>query len=218
MENNIWFTSDQHFNHKNIIRLAKRPFNSLDEMHSELINRHNSVVNPNDTVIHLGDFSFCSTTKTREILSKLNGRHILVLGNHDRGITSAINAGFVFSTTEMHFRVNGEKVLIKHYPYRPSVWKILWSLLINKYHDIRYLSRRPINNGHWLIHGHTHQKNKLRNKMIHVGVDSWNFYPVSIKQIESMIGQKKEINKNNYLQKIIKVFQKFTDKITRKQE
>ena len=53
---NIFFTSDSHFGHENIIRFCKRPFNSVREMNEELIHRWNSKVRPNDIVFHLGDF------------------------------------------------------------------------------------------------------------------------------------------------------------------
>jgi calcineurin-like phosphoesterase family protein len=58
--NKLWFTADPHFNHKHIIRLSKRPFQSLDEMHYELITRWNSVVKKDHTVFLIGDFCFGS--------------------------------------------------------------------------------------------------------------------------------------------------------------
>jgi calcineurin-like phosphoesterase family protein len=53
----IWFTSDSHFGHDAIRRLADRPFASLDEMDTALVDRWNGVVRPGDTVWHLGDFA-----------------------------------------------------------------------------------------------------------------------------------------------------------------
>ena len=80
-----WITSDTHFYHKNIIRYANRPFKDVKEMNNEIIRRWNSVVGKNDIVYHLGDFSFGNRRQKIEILSKLNGRIILLKGNHDRG-------------------------------------------------------------------------------------------------------------------------------------
>lgn len=54
--NNIWFSSDHHFNHKNIIDYCKRPFQSVEEMNIALIENHNKFVNKNDDVYFLGDF------------------------------------------------------------------------------------------------------------------------------------------------------------------
>jgi len=75
-----WFTSDTHFGHNKIIEYCKRPFKSLEEMNETLIKNWNEVVKTDDTVFHLGDFSFRGfhTYKNR-----LNGNIILVQGNHD---------------------------------------------------------------------------------------------------------------------------------------
>lgn len=80
---NTWFTSDTHFGHKNILEYEKehRPFASLEEMHEVMIERWNYVVKPKDKVYHLGDFAF--GRKNISIAGKLNGRKILILGNHD---------------------------------------------------------------------------------------------------------------------------------------
>lgn len=54
---NIFFTSDTHFGHNNIIKLSNRPFSSVEEMNEGLIERWNDVVGAEDIVYHLGDFS-----------------------------------------------------------------------------------------------------------------------------------------------------------------
>lgn len=69
----IWFTSDQHFYHKNVIRYCNRPFKSLEEMHETLIQNWNKVVGPTDIVYILGDFAFCGVARMKEIVSRLNG-------------------------------------------------------------------------------------------------------------------------------------------------
>lgn len=81
---NVFVTSDTHFYHGNIIRYCNRPFSSVEEMNEKLIENWNSVVGPNDKVIHLGDFCFGNKTKVKEVFSKLNGKIDLVMGNHDR--------------------------------------------------------------------------------------------------------------------------------------
>jgi len=79
----IYFTSDQHFGHKNIITYSNRPFENEREMDNYIINKYNERVSPDDTVYHLGDFGICEDWRKREILVQLNGKKILVLGNHD---------------------------------------------------------------------------------------------------------------------------------------
>jgi len=78
----IWFTSDTHFYHKNIIKFTNRPWNTVEEMNNALINNWNEVVKPNDTVFHLGDFAFTSNGNWKKLINELNGKIYLILGNH----------------------------------------------------------------------------------------------------------------------------------------
>lgn len=82
----IWVTSDTHFNHKNILvyEAANRPFANKHEMDNALIERWNERVGKDDIVLHLGDFAFAGANKIQEIVSRLNGKIYLLLGNHDR--------------------------------------------------------------------------------------------------------------------------------------
>lgn len=94
-EQKIWVTSDTHFNHKNIIAYENRPFPSVPDMNNELIKRWNSVVGPDDIVIHLGDFALGPTADLDWLIPSLNGHKILVLGNHDHASQQRfLNAGF----------------------------------------------------------------------------------------------------------------------------
>lgn len=79
----IWFTSDTHFSHHNIIQYCNRPFKDTDEMNKVLIQNWNNVVMPDDIVWHLGDFALGDKTKIPEIVQKLHGNIRLVKGNHD---------------------------------------------------------------------------------------------------------------------------------------
>jgi len=79
----VYFTSDLHFDHANIIRYDNRPFKDVNEMNTDLIRRWNARVKEDDTVYILGDFSWSGPQKTEEILKQLTGKKILVKGNHD---------------------------------------------------------------------------------------------------------------------------------------
>ena len=80
----LFFTSDLHFYHKNIIDFCSRPFENIEHMNAMLIKNWNSVVQPDDDVIIAGDFMFSSNLEYLEnILNQLNGTKWLVLGNHD---------------------------------------------------------------------------------------------------------------------------------------
>ena len=105
----VFFTSDTHFNHKNIIRYCNRPWNSgkdangqlivsddnVNEMNEAIISSWNKVVPQNALVWHLGDFALGDRSKIPEIVARLNGRINLVLGNHDhKDVKRFLNAGF----------------------------------------------------------------------------------------------------------------------------
>lgn len=85
-----WFTSDLHYGHANIIRYCNRPFKNVEQMNKTLVDRWNSIVKPEDTVFHIGDFVFYGgkeapegITKAQEIQNMLNGTVIHLQGNHD---------------------------------------------------------------------------------------------------------------------------------------
>lgn len=189
LKNKVWFTSDLHFWHKPILRedFDNRPFKDLQDMEDGLIKNWNSVVGKEDIVIVVGDVFFCGTQKAREIMNKLNGTKILVTGNHDGSQQSMYNAGFDFVCEKMILKIAGQEVLVSHYPYKYHWFRNWISKNIFRRKMPRYMDRRPENRGGWLIHGHTHSKEKLKNKMIHVGCVAWDYKPVSISTIESII-------------------------------
>lgn len=75
--------SDTHFNHTNIIKYCNRPFKSVEEMNKAIIKNWNETVSNRDVVIHLGDVALGSKEETKKIIQQLNGRKILIKGNHD---------------------------------------------------------------------------------------------------------------------------------------
>lgn len=183
----IFFTSDHHFWHKNIIHLCNRPFSSVEEMDAKMIENWNSVVAPSDTVYYLGDFSL-DPRAVKEILPLLNGKKHLIQGNHDKcfkGKDKLINyykeAGFESVKHRDTIKIWKYQVLLCHFPYKDNP-------------EAKYYDKRPEDNGNWLLHGHIHEKGKFKNKMINVGVDVWNFTPVSLEQIEKHM---KSIDKEN---------------------
>lgn len=193
IENNVWFCSDLHLGHKNILKLCNRPFKDLDDMHNALIKNWNFKVLPEDTVYILGDFSFLNIGLSTSILSKLNGKKILILGNHDQASSRMLRMGFAAVCEEMVIRERGIVFRLNHYPYiNKKSWlrKLLYRVLRHKEKDNR---KRPVRgNENWLLHGHTHiVKNKLNNnaKSINVAWDMWNYYPVSVNEIIELINK-----------------------------
>lgn len=78
-----YVTSDHHFHHSNIIKYCNRPFDSVEKMNSEMIERWNKKVNKRDIVYHLGDLTFKGKEVANSLNNKLNGKIVLIRGNHD---------------------------------------------------------------------------------------------------------------------------------------
>lgn len=193
----IWFRADDHFYHNKVIAFCNRPFASLDEMHAHMIAEHNKRVNKKDHVYFLGDFSFSGTTKTTDILSKMNGYKILIKGNHDMAAHKMIACGFNEVHENIHFMLpGGQTVFLSHFPYHPmSSYKNHDGIIETQYEDDgsdrRYLHKRIVDDGSsWLLHGHVHEDWKINGRQINVGVDQWDYKPVSVEQILTLMNEK----------------------------
>lgn len=164
-----WFTSDMHFGHENIIKYCNRPFKSLDDMNTKLINNWNERVKPEDIVYHVGDFCFHSgreggKVKAKVWESKLNGSIYHVYGNHDsnNGVKSILLSGILV--------IDKQLVFVTHKPPK---------------------SRLDIPDGcKYVLCGHVHEKwdynytieqNPLL--MINVGTDANKFRPIGLDEI-----------------------------------
>ena len=112
-----YFISDTHFGHLNIIRFDNRPFITLEEMDGKLIENWNNVVNRDDTVYILGDFSWYKADKTTEILKQLKGHKRLIKGNHDKFLHNAeCKKQFDSIVDYDEIKVDNKKVVLSHYP------------------------------------------------------------------------------------------------------
>lgn len=184
-----WFTSDLHFGHKGILDYCKRPFFSLDEMHEVLIRNWNASVSNEDTVFVCGDLALCPFRDFEPLAKRLNGRKYLIRGNHDGYSEGQYNkVGFeVFH--EIKMKIAGNMVRLSHYPYALPWYKRLFAFKS----ELRFMDKRPPRvEGEVLLHGHTHTKYKQRDNRIHVGVDAWEFHPVSMRDVESLLGKMKK--------------------------
>lgn len=86
----VFFTSDLHFGHENVLRFDNRPFQTVEEMDAELIRRWNAKVGKGDLVYVLGDFIWkTSTDNAPALIKSLNGQIVLIKGNHDRFLHNA---------------------------------------------------------------------------------------------------------------------------------
>jgi calcineurin-like phosphoesterase family protein len=162
-------------------------------MNEAIIKNWNDVVKPEDTVYCLGDISL--SFKPIEIYSgRLNGTKYLVPGNHDF-CHSYHKKGGRNPETRKHwierYEAHGWKVLPEQ-----TTLDIPGVAIVNVCHhpyvllgpgDDKYANWRPNDDGRWLICGHVHEKWKVVDKMINVGVDQWGFKPVAITEIEKII-------------------------------
>lgn len=158
----LFFTSDTHFSHERIIQLCNRPFSSIEEMDEKIIENWNDVVKPNDTIYHLGDFSFNKEKKDSHFLHRLNGKKHLIKGNHDK--QPSIKDGWSSINDYLKIKFNKKRIILCHYPLRE--WDGFFS-------------------GAWHLYGHVHGKlSPLENtKSADVGVDVCNYYPISFEEL-----------------------------------
>lgn len=110
-----YYISDTHFGHANIMRYDNRPFHTTDEMDEELIKRWNSSVGDDDIVYVLGDFSFHKENKTLEIMDRLNGKIVLIKGNHDK-ISPKVARKLHGRYEYLEIKDKDRKVILCHYP------------------------------------------------------------------------------------------------------
>ena len=181
---NIFFTADLHFGHKNVIKFDNRPFESIEEMNETIIENWNNKVPKDGIVFFLGDLSFISLKQTEALFSRLNGTIHIINGNHDSwkvisklGIASIQNMLElkVLDSDVTNDRFNGyQPITLCHYPI--MVW--------DKHHA-----------GAWHLHGHCHHN--LSNtetgltyylrKVIDVGTNGHNFTPLSYQEVKGIM-------------------------------
>ena len=174
----IFFTSDLHFGHGNIIRAAQRPFQTVEEMDAALIQNWNARVGPEDEVYLLGDLTLRGPQLAAAVLGRLNGRKYLVRGNHDQFVDRAsfAQSGALFQwVKDYHVLTHqGRQLVLFHYPI--AEWDQLH---------------------HGALHLHGHQHNgpdyNLKNAeagllRYDVGVDANGMAPVSLDAVLSFFG------------------------------
>ena len=153
----IFITSDTHFNHKNIIEYACRPFKTIEEMNEEIIKRWNNKVGNGDIVIHLGDFGMGSKNEIIELKNKLNGTIILLRGNHDHKTTR--EAGFLVVKGSLEI----ENLILSHSP----------------------LSKEEVPKGFINVHGHIHEKESFNG--VNVSIEKTNYEPLELEKLKESI-------------------------------
>jgi len=157
-----WFTADTHFGHGAALGRFKRPFGSVADMDATLIARWNDRVGRHDEVWHLGDFAYrVPAARMADILARLNGIKHLVTGNNDGAETVALNEwASVQAYREMELA--GVRLVLCHYPFR--TWNGMYK-------------------GAYNLHGHSHGQLAGLTRQVDVGVDVWDFQPITLDEI-----------------------------------
>jgi calcineurin-like phosphoesterase family protein len=167
----VFFISDTHFDHVNIIRYCNRPFNSVREMNDILVNNWNRTVGKNDVVFFLGDLVVGRRSRPPDYwLPKLRGNIVFIKGRSRHHVDRARGINFYDRLILNH---EGQKFLLVHNPKDvPSDWK------------------------DWVIHGHTHNNNpeypliNRKNKTINVSVELLDYKPLSMDGLLKLIREK----------------------------
>ena len=169
----IYYTSDLHLNHKNIIRLCNRPFQSVEEMNDTLVRNWNNKVKPTDEVYFLGDFCWGKDTANDryeivKYLNRLNGRKYFITGNHDYnfGKRQSVDGYCEWVRNYAEIRDNGRNVVLFHYPIED------WD---GKYRGSYHLF------GH--IHNNTPELNTKIPNRFNVCVDVNDFEPKTLDEL-----------------------------------
>lgn len=185
-----WFTSDHHFGHQRIIDHCSRPFQSVYAMNDGLVERWNARVEDDDEVFVIGDLTMSKTHSMLEWLTgRLRGHKILIPGNHDacwhghkrwgRELPFYRNAGFavwndawINLSSVCDTSAFGRPVIACHFPFAGD----------HSDQD-RFVDHRPDDEGQILLHGHVHNAWKIKGRQINVGVDVWDYAPVSLDEL-----------------------------------
>jgi calcineurin-like phosphoesterase family protein len=197
---NVFFTSDFHLFHHNVLKFDKRPFSDVYAMHDYIEKKWNETVTEDDIVIYLGDLSFAKAHERQSVndfVSRLNGKIHFVIGNHDKyeDIVRMKKFESVQDYLELkitHFETKGvgSEMLVKtdtsfslmHYPIYS------W----NKKHH-----------GNYMVHGHSHMglsesEHHSKNRIIDVGCMGYDYTPISYKFIIEKLKDVEYLISNNH--------------------
>ena len=190
----LFFTSDTHFGHENILHFCKRPFSSVEEMDQKLIENWNKVVGPNDYIFHLGDFCFKGSQYWDRILDQLNGHKFLILGNHDlKNLKDGVMMKFDWVGMQCYITIGGRSIYLNHYPflcyggtYRGEKG-VVYNLHGHVHLNLNDMSGKDIRRLNWCF-----------PTQYDVGVDANNYTPISFEEVDNRIKEQIAHNQNQY--------------------
>jgi calcineurin-like phosphoesterase family protein len=172
-----YFSADWHLFHRQIIEYCSRPFKNIREMHEFIVIEHNKTVKETDQFWLIGDVTMLGPShgqRVQKVLEKFNGQMHLVLGNHDTWKPQMyIDYGFASMHTVMWFEAEGYRFYLAH---DPSMYTVIEN-------DPKAV----------LLCGHIHKLFKTllpEKRVINVGIDVWDYKPVSGETILNLLSEK----------------------------
>ena len=171
----IYFTSDTHFNHTNILKYESetRPFETIEEMNEVLISNWNSVVKEDDIVYVLGDFFMGTLDSIEPIYNRLNGKVILIRGNHDTKNRLKIYEELGIEIKDIEYlNYKGRFFILCHFPIASEEF-------------IKMVIRDNSEVVNLYGHIHSNAPKGYVNGTYHIGCDTNNLTPISIQQVWS---------------------------------
>lgn len=175
----VFWSSDYHINHLNILKYDKRPFKDILSMREEIILKHNEKVGPNDYFVYMGDLMFCRDPKDAvNFWNRLNGEKFYVFGNHDRLITQALN---VFKPCDLlTVKVEDPKLQPKR----------KWQDVVCCHYAMKVWNKS--HHGAFHLYGHSHGSlpEDPNSLSFDVGIMLHDYYPWSYPEVKAKMAQK----------------------------
>ena len=181
----VFFTSDTHWGHANILGFCKRPFKNVEEMNYKLIENWNNKVPTDGIVFHLGDFAWGGFPFWKNIREQLNGKIILIKGNHDeKNLTSsAAQELFEHVSYQMKIRIEGRAVYLNHYPF------LCYGGTYRDANGLVYQAFGHVHSGPGAKGLDVDRLKILFPTQYDVGVDNNNYEPISWAEFNKKIGK-----------------------------
>lgn len=179
---NIFFTSDTHFNHKNIILYCQRPFDTIEKMNETIIANWNKTVPQDGIVFHLGDFALGGSEAWNKVLPRLNGQIHLILGNHDmKNFRQGYAEHFASVQEQLTVEMGKKKLILTHFPL--LCYHGTWGTEMNVWNLMGHVHTLKSNN-----EGKDFERLQyLFPTQYDVGVDFNNYTPISFQEVKEKI-------------------------------
>ena len=163
----LYVTGDTHFHHS---RMAThyRPYESVEQMNEQMVEAWNDLIRPTDVVWHVGDFSFGSAEKVKEVYARLHGEKHLIVGNHDSNAVKRLGWASVHDLHKL--KAEGKRYWLCHYPL------LTWP---------------NAHKGTWHLHGHSHGNLQAPiSTRMDVGVDATGVIAMPIEEVAAILAQR----------------------------